>query len=98
MLRPAGMEREREREREAREGAIQAILDDNAMRLYEAFMKRKVWPQEEAVALVLQAWRRDKAQGRPGAKAKDGGLLSAIYVVVTDHTQATMPGTHPSVR
>ena len=93
MLRPAGMEREREREREAREGAIQAILDDNAMRLYEAFMKRKVWPQEEAVALVLQAWRRDKAQGRPGAKAKDGGLLSAIYVGVTDHTQATMPGT-----
>ena len=85
--------RERERGREAREGAIQAILDDNVVRLYEAFMKRKVWPQEEAVALVLQAWRRDKAQGRPGAKAKDGGLLSAIYVGVTDHTQATMPGT-----
>ena len=95
---PPGRYGKREREREAREGAIQAILDDNVVRLYEAFMKRKVWPQEEAVALVLQAWRRDKAQGRPGAYLSDGGLLSAIYVGVTDHTQATMPGTHPSVR
>jgi hypothetical protein len=71
---------------------LRAIVEGDADGVLDTFMKR-MWPQQEAIAITLQAWRRDKALGRPGWYMKDGGLLSAIYVAVGKQTLATFPDT-----
>ena len=67
---------------------IRAILEGDAQRVLDTFVERS-WPQQEAVAITLQAWRRDKTLGRTGWYMADGGLLRAIYLGVSIQHEAT---------
>ena len=69
-----------------------AIHSGDAERLHKAFVEHQQWPQDEAMDLVLLAWKRDKTLHRVGWYMKDGGLLSAIYVGVGKHQQRDLPG------
>jgi hypothetical protein len=67
---------------EATRNAVRAIADSDAATLCEAVASAPLAP-ESIVAIALQAWRTDVANGTVGVRMRFGGLTAAVFMGAT---------------
>lgn len=62
---------------------VTAIVKDDTDALLECVSSTPL-PMQEALNILRQAWRRDKANQKQGAFMSDGGLVSAFFVGISE--------------